>query len=101
MTSAKLYPLSHNKSGNIRPLLEERLSETNPEALFADGFDEAIMGIATQCNKSLVLYDYQKCVEILVERDEMSYEEAVEYMEFNTCSAWMGENTPLFFRQIE
>ena len=27
----------------------------------------------------------------------MTYEDAVEFFEFNTTGAWVGEGTPLFF----
>jgi len=35
--------------------------------------------------KFLILLDQGKCVEILMARDKMLYEDAVEYLEFNTC----------------
>ena len=44
----------------------------------------------------LATYDRDKCIEILVKRDEMTYEEAVEFFEFNVSGAWVGENTPIF-----
>ena len=42
-------------------------------ALTADGFDEAIIGVTTQ---GLVTYDYDKCVEVLME-EGMGETEAV------------------------
>ena len=38
----------------------------------------------------------QKTIESCVERDGMTYQEAVEWIEFNTISAYVGENTPIF-----
>jgi hypothetical protein len=73
------------------------IAEMNPEALLADGFEDAIIGVAERCSKEpLVVYDIQKCVQILVTRDGMTEEEALEFLEFNTLGAWMGEMTPLF-----
>ena len=46
-------------------------------------------------------YDRDKCIEILVERDGMEYEEAIEYFEFNVVAAWSGEGTPVFISKIE
>lgn len=61
----------------------------------ADGFDDAIAGIIRQMNQpAKVVYDYGKCVQILMERDGMSEEDAVEFMEFNVVSAYVGEDTP-------
>ena len=46
----------------------------------------------------IVVYDYDKCVVILMERDGWSDEEAEEWMEVNVVSAWMGDGTPGFVR---
>jgi hypothetical protein len=74
----------------------------NEEALLADGFEAAIIGVAERCSQpTLVVYDAQKCLEILMEQgDGMTVEEATEFFEFNVTGAWMGENTPLFMWQI-
>jgi len=66
--------------------------------LCADGFDDAIIGVTypSPGRQSVVMYDARKCVQILVERDGMSAEEAWEFFEFNTLGAWVGERTPLF-----
>ena len=44
----------------------------------------------------MVVYDYAKCCEILVSRDGMSDDEAVEWMEFNVVGAYAGDRTPWF-----
>jgi hypothetical protein len=75
--------------------IKEILSEENPNALFADGFDEALIGISRRCGKpSLAVYSIKKCIEIL--QKEMSHEDAVGYFEFNVVGAWLGEGTPIF-----
>jgi hypothetical protein len=68
-------------------------------ALGADGFDDALIGYGTQFNKDLAIYDYEECVRILIKRDGMTDEEAREYMEYNVCGAYMGDNTPVFLRE--
>jgi len=35
-------------------------------------------------------------VKILVDRDKMAVDEAMEFLEYNTLGAWVGEETPLF-----
>jgi hypothetical protein len=73
------------------------IQESNPQALKADGFDEAIIGIASRCGSNdLIAYDTSKCLTILMERDGMEYEEALEFFEFNVIGAYMGKNTPIF-----
>lgn len=76
------------------------VADENPEALLADGFEDAYIGLARRCGQpTLVTYDYDKCIEILVLRDGMTYEEAVEYFEFNVVGAWMGANTPIYLQR--
>lgn len=77
--------------------LRYELGEENPDALFADGFEDALVGIARRCGQpSLAVYDYDKAVEILHVRDGMTGDEAMEYLEFNTLGAWAGEHTPIW-----
>lgn len=82
---------------SIRQKLEEYAEDTGIELLFADGFDDAIIGVGTQASRrETVTYDHHKCVEILMKRDGMTEEDADEYMSFNVTSAWVGEGTPIF-----
>lgn len=75
--------------------LREQIADENPEALFADGFDDALIGPMRRCGQpTLAAYSYSKAVGVLTQRDGMSYEEAVEWMEFNVVGAWLGDNTP-------
>ena len=74
-----------------------QLHEENPDALVADGFEDAFIGTAAQaCHPPLAVYDYNKCLRILIDRDGMDGDEAIEYMEFNVVAAYVGVGTPLF-----
>lgn len=78
-------------------MTREEISEINPDALVCDGFDEAIIGTAERINLGpVVAYDVDKMIDIMIERDGMTYEEALEYFNFNILGAWMGEFTPIF-----
>lgn len=76
--------------------IREELGELNPEAMLADGFEGALIGIGLQFNRHLAVYDYETCVQILMTRDRMDREIAEEHMEFNVLGAYVGENTPIF-----
>ena len=79
----------------------EQVAEYNEEALIIDGFDEALMGVAERINLAPVAaYNVDKILEILIERDGMTSDEALEYFEYNIIGAWMGENTPIFIYTI-
>jgi hypothetical protein len=70
--------------------------EIEDGTMLADGFEKALVGFGWQFNRELAIYDYDKCVEILMERDEMDRDDAIEFMEFNVLGAWVGEGTPVF-----
>ncbi len=75
---------------------EAEAEEHNPEILFWDGFDDAIIGFARCCGSPTVLaYSYQKCIDVLMAGGLMDYEDAVEYFEFNTVGAYAGPGTPI------
>lgn len=59
-----------------------------------DNLDDAFVGIARQFNTEVALYDYEKVIKLLME--DMSWEDAVEYFEFNIVGAWHGDETPAF-----
>jgi hypothetical protein len=73
------------------------LSELNPDALLADGFEDALVGWTVNHHHAHVaVYDVERCLQILVDRDGMTPEDADEYLSFNTLGAYVGENGPLF-----
>ena len=68
----------------------------DPNTLYADGFEDALIGLGWQHTKLIAIYDYKKCVEILILREEMTHEEAIEWMEYNVVGSYVGEYTPIF-----
>ena len=68
------------------------------ELLKADGFDDAVIGVAYDMKSSVyrIVYSIGKCIDVLITRDGMSYEEAEEYFSFNVSGAYMGEKTPIW-----
>lgn len=67
------------------------------ELLFADGFDDAIIGVEPDSVR--VIYDRNRMVEILME-DGMEEEEAIEFLEYNTWGAYVGEHTPIYIVKV-
>ena len=82
--------------------LREWLAEASPETLFADGFEDAIVGVGVQGGKHnpVVVYDRERCIEILMARDGMSEDEAEEFFCFNTEGAWVGDYTPVWLSGV-
>lgn len=78
---------------NKRDLIIERYDTV----MFADGFDDAIVGVSNRVGlEPLVTYDIEKCINILMKRDGMTYDDAYQYFEYNVLGAYMGENTPIY-----
>lgn len=77
--------------------IREYLAEIDPEILMADGFDQAFLGTAYRCGLGPVAaYDRTKCIQILIDRDGMTWEEAEDFFCFNVEGAYVGELTPVF-----
>jgi hypothetical protein len=72
----------------IQETIEECLTE-DEEITLADGFERAFVGIARQFGKPFAVYDRGLCLSILTQQ-EMTYEEAQEYMAFNTGGGGLG-----------
>lgn len=64
------------------------------ELLMVDGFDEAVIGI--EALRMRLVYDINKMRTILVERDKMTFEEAMDFLDHNVLGSYVGEQTPIY-----
>lgn len=64
------------------------------ELLMVDGFDEAVIGV--EALKMRLVYDINKMRTILVERDKMTFEEAMDFLDHNVIGSYVGEQTPIY-----
>ena len=64
------------------------------ECLTADGFDAALVGCTYGANV-VAVYDIQRMIEVLV-NEGMEHDDAVEFLEYNVVSAYLGDKTPLY-----
>ena len=64
----------------------------------ADGYEKAFIGttISAFGRKQVALYDYDKCIMVLMNDNDWNEEEAIEWFNFNTIGSWVGEDTPIF-----
>jgi len=63
----------------------------------ADGFDEAIIGSITSYGRGeTVLYSTQKIIEVMMERDGMTAEDAIEFFNYNIIGSYNGDGMPAF-----
>lgn len=80
--------------------VREMISELDHEVLVADGFDDALIGLAERAGApDVAAYDASKCLDILVAQG-MSESEAAEHLDFNVFGSWVGERTPVFIHRL-
>ncbi len=83
-----------NRLETLNSYYADTQDETLDNMLSADGFDEAILGVDVPTGR--VVYSIWRCLEVLQTRDQMTYEEAFEYFEFNVRDAYVGKHTPIW-----
>lgn len=75
----------------------ERLLRMEP----ADVYDPAVIGFVHEVSgETRLVYDCDRVIAQAVAFEGMSYEDAVEWHEFNTFCAYMGPTTPIFLRRL-
>ena len=73
--------------------LVERITEANPEAMLADGLNDALAGIDVH---GRAVYFVEGIIGILMERDGMDEEIAREFFDYNIAFAHVGDYTPIY-----
>tara|TARA_B100000287_G_scaffold392948_1_gene405751 strand:+ start:1033 stop:1287 length:255 start_codon:yes stop_codon:yes gene_type:complete len=77
---------------NIRHQLQDNYDQ---ELLFADEWDDCIIGVTDDFGDIRVVYSIDKMIEQLMSYGD-TYSEAREYLEYNTLGAWVGDKTPIY-----
>ena len=70
------------------------IAHIEKEQIKADGFDEAIIG--QEYHDGRYVYSIERILEILMLRDDMTMEDAMDFFSFNIGGAYVGEMTPLY-----
>ena len=77
----------------IHDYYKEKIEEMNPDAMLADGLDDALAGYDS---RGRAVYHIEEILGILIVRDGMTEEEAQEFFDFNIDGAHMGQFTPIY-----
>jgi hypothetical protein len=67
----------------------------------ADGFELAFLGCGYSFGGAYAIYNFSTCLEILMQRDGMTYDEAEEYFEYNVTGAFVGDRMPVFLLSMK
>jgi hypothetical protein len=85
----------------IREDIVDQFGEEAETMLFADGFDDAIVGVGNTFGGTLsAVYDADLVIDILM-KEGMDYAEAMEHFDYNIAGSYVGEQTPIFIHKIE
>ena len=77
--------------------MEILLEDYAPDAIILTDLDEAIIGVVESFGGgSRILYNKNKILDLLMERDGMTHSEAEEYYDFNIIGGYFGEMNPVF-----
>ena len=87
-----LETIRKDRAERIERLLET-IADLNPETPVLEGLDDSIEGYDKD---GRIIYSVHNIIETLMERDEMSEEEAWEHYSFNIEGSYLGEYTPIF-----
>ena len=81
----------------LKRFIEDEFPEANGAAM-PIGFANAFIGISyDERSRPVLVYDVGMCIRILMQRDEMSMEEAEEFFQFNVAGSKFGdESHPIF-----
>lgn len=81
--------------------IREQLADESPDILLLDEekYDEALLGIVYKTTGMVAVYDTIKIIEIL--NQEMSYEDSVDWYEFNIAGSYMGDQTPIYMTLLK
>ena len=84
------------KINKMKSTVLDDIIESFPDEdiLKADGFDKAVIGI--ELDTMRLIYSKLKCIEVIMLTSDLSYDEAVEFLDFNVFGSYVGELTPIW-----
>ena len=74
------------------PDIREFIQEHNPEAILWEGLDSCLIGVSVD---GRAVYDINKMLEHFELYEDMNEQDAIEHLEYNILSAYVGEYTPI------
>ena len=94
-----LCKLNEHQTKNKMGIREELVDKSgNEEMLFADGYDDAIIGYT---DGGVAVYSIESIIMIMVTKEEMTHEDALDHFYYNVSGAYVGEYTPIFVHDLE
>jgi hypothetical protein len=83
----------------LKHLMERELFDKDEYVILADGFEEAVMGVTIE-KPTRVVYDYWKCLDIIIKQDEDSgFDEAIDWLD-EFIDEKLGDHSPLYIKTL-
>tara|TARA_R100000655_G_scaffold6431_1_gene18421 strand:+ start:16 stop:330 length:315 start_codon:yes stop_codon:yes gene_type:complete len=93
---------SVDKNKKKKEMNEKLLEELEAnECIIMEGYDDALIGISYGIESPSAVYDLDLCIESLINKDNMTEEDAEEFFVFNTLNCYVGEKTIIFLKTYE
>tara|TARA_R100001510_G_C7654754_1_gene213558 strand:+ start:1440 stop:1706 length:267 start_codon:yes stop_codon:yes gene_type:complete len=86
------------KDDILEELTERNLLIKNEHIILVDGFEEAFIGI-TANNPIQAIYDYWICLDLLIQRDNMDFDNAIDDLD-EFINQDLGEHTPRYIKVV-
>ena len=86
------------KDDILEELTRRDLLVENKHIILVDGFEEAFLG-CTVSNTIKAVYDYWICLDLLIQRDKMDFDNAIDSLD-EFINQDLGESTPTYMKVI-
>lgn len=73
----------------------EKIAELYPDTVLWDGLDDAIVGITDSMRAVYDIYKMECIIYEGLKEKGLTFEDAVEYVEYNILCAYVGDFTPV------
>ena len=80
--------------------LLDYIRDNHPDSLLANGYDDCIIGVGCGNDAGRVVYSVRKMLEVCAKELAVDYDEALEWLEYNTFNAYVGELTPIYLDEM-
>ena len=83
---------------DLRQKIEYYYGETEV-VIFADGWDSCIIGFDP--NTWSVVYSRTRVIDLIIEENDATHDEAVEYAEYHVFGAMLSAKTPIWIEDFD
>lgn len=82
----------------LKEIMERDLFDQDEYVILADGFESAFLGVSSKKPRK-VIYDYWKCLDIIIQRDNAEFDDALDWLE-EFIEEELGEHSPLYMKPL-